>query len=83
MLVMGFVGQAITDWVPRKCLRDFNVRFCGMTRPGNTITITGTVKDKVAKGEEHIVVCEVVARDEAGDVKITGSFSAALPSRHG
>jgi acyl dehydratase len=83
MLVMGFVGHAITNWVPRKALRDFNVRFSGMTRPGNTITITGTVLEKKEQGGEHIVVCEVLARDETGDVKITGSFSAALPSRTG
>jgi acyl dehydratase len=83
MLVMGFVGQAITNWVPRKCLRDFSVRFSGMTRPGSTVTITGTVREKKAQGGENIMVCDVVAQDEAGDVKVTGSFSAALPSRHG
>ncbi len=83
MLVMGFVGQAITNWVPGRALRDFTVRFSGMTRPGSTITITGTVREKKSEGGENIIFCDVVARDEAGEVKVTGSFSAALPSRHG
>ena len=63
MLIMGFVGQAITSWIPRKYVKKYGVRFAGMTRPGNTIT------------------CEVVAHDENGDVKITGHFDAALPSK--
>jgi len=79
MLIMGFVGQAITGWVPKKCLRKFGVRFAGMTKPGNTITISGKVIDKKQEGGENLIVCEVVAQDETGDVKVTGSFSAALP----
>lgn len=59
MLITGFVGQAITAWVPRKCLKRFGVRFSGMTRPGNTITVTGKVVDK--KNQGNIVTCEVMA----------------------
>lgn len=79
MLIMGFVGQAITTWVPRKSLRKFGVRFAGMTKPGNTITVSGKVIDKKQEAGENLVICEVVAQDETGDVKVTGSFSAALP----
>lgn len=79
MLVMGFVGQAITAWVPRKCLKRFGVRFSGMTKPGNTITITGKVIDK--KDGDRRIVGEVVAQDETGDVKLTGNFEAVLPSK--
>jgi acyl dehydratase len=79
MLIMGFVGQAITAWVPKKTLRKFGVRFSGMTKPGSTITITGKVIDKRATG--NIISCEVTAQDETGDVKLTGHFEATLPSR--
>jgi acyl dehydratase len=81
MLVMGFVGQAITGWIPKKNLKRFRVRFAGMTRPGNTITITGTVIDKRNQEGENLITCEVVAVDETGDVKVTGSFDAALPTK--
>lgn len=83
MLIMGFVGQAITGWVPKKYLKDFKVRFAGMSRPGNIITITGTVTGKRIEGGENLIICEIIARDETGNVKITGSFSAALPFRRG
>ncbi len=81
MLIMGFVGQAITAWVPLKCLRRYGVRFSGMTRPGNTITITGKVVDKRVESGQNIITCEVLAVDEKGDVKVSGSFDAALPTK--
>jgi acyl dehydratase len=81
MLVMGFVGQAITGWIPKKNLKRFAVRFAGMSKPGNTITVTGTVTDKRNQGGENLITCEVTAVDETGDVKITGSFDAALPTK--
>ncbi|HDM32263.1 MAG TPA: hypothetical protein ENG28_00610 [Deltaproteobacteria bacterium] len=79
MLIMGFVGQAITQWIPRKYFKKFGVRFAGMTKPGNTITVKGNVVDKLVEGSENIIRCEVLAQDENGDIKITGHFEAALP----
>ncbi len=81
MLIMGFVGHAVTNFIPKKYLKRFGVRFAGMTRPGNTITITGSVVEKKSAGGSNLITCEVTAVDETGDVKITGSFDAALPSR--
>jgi acyl dehydratase len=81
MLIMGFLGQATTGWIPKKYLKRFGVRFAGMARPGNTITITGKVIDKRNQGGENLITCEVIAVDEAGDVKATGSFDAALPTK--
>ena len=81
MLIMGFAGQAITGWVPKKYLKKFGVRFSGMTKPGNTIRVTGKVMDKRVENGENIIFCEIVARDENEDVKITGHFEASLPNR--
>lgn len=83
MLIMGFAGQAITDYIPKKCLTRFNVRFGGMTKPGDVITITGSIKDKRSEGGRNIITGEVVVADQNGDVKVTGSFDAALPSKSG
>lgn len=81
MLIMGFVGQAITDWIPRKNLKKLGVRFAGMTFPGETITVTGTVTDKRKDNGSNLITCEVTAADQNGGVKVSGSFVAALPSR--
>ena len=79
MLIMGFVGQAITNYVPKKNLRKFSVRFGGMTKLDDVITISGSIKDKRTENGENIITGEVVAIDQAGDTKVSGSFEASLP----
>ncbi|MHB1128052.1 MAG: MaoC family dehydratase [Bacillota bacterium] len=81
MLIMGFVGQAVTDWVPRKNLKKLGVRFASPTKPGAVITVSGKVVDKRSENGENIIACEVYATDQDGQVKIAGSFEAALPTR--
>jgi len=81
MLVMGFVGQAITSWIPRRRLRRFGVRFTGVTRQEDTITVAGRVTDKRVANGENLLTCEVTASDASCDVKVAGSFTAALPAR--
>jgi acyl dehydratase len=77
MLVMGLVGRAITGWVGVAPLRQFGVRFVGVTRPGQSITVTGRVVEKLEVGDERQIRCEVTAVDEDGEVKVKGSFTAA------
>ena len=81
MLIMGFVGQAITNWIPNKYLKKFGVRFVGMTRPGDVVTITGKVRERTEGREGKRIVCDVEARNQAGALLVSGSFEAALPSR--
>jgi acyl dehydratase len=81
MLVMGLVGRAITDWVGVAPLRQFGVRFLSMTRPGQALTISGQVVEKMEVDGEHRLRCEVVAVDREGDQKVKGSFIVALPGR--
>jgi len=78
MLVMGMVGEAITRWVPRKALKKISVRFTGMTFPGDEITVSGRITEVLKNGEETRIVCEVTAKDQKGQVKISGSFEALV-----
>ncbi|MCK9906384.1 hypothetical protein MXD63_41145, partial [Frankia sp. Cpl3] len=72
MLIMGFAGQAIGNWFPRKDLRRFKVRFAAMTRPGEQITITGTITELLTTGDETRLRCELAARNQHGEVKLKG-----------
>lgn len=81
MLIMGFVGQAITAYVPKKYLRKFSVRFGGMTKLNDVITITGTIKDKRTENGENMITGEVTAIDQNGDTKVSGTFDASLPGK--
>lgn len=81
LLIMGFTGQAITNWIPKRYLTKFKVRFMGMTRPDDVITLTGKVTDKWTENGRNMIRCEVFARGQKDDVKVAGMFEAALPSK--
>src|SRR5947209_18030720 len=81
MLIMGFVGQMLSDYVGPTALRKFGVRFKGMTRIDDAITFTGTITEKYEADGEGRIAGKVQAADQNGDVKVTGTFVAALPQR--
>jgi acyl dehydratase len=78
MVIMGFVGQMITNWVRPDQVRTFGVRFTGISRPGDEITVSGKVLEKFEADGEQRVRCEVEAVDQAGQRKVKGEFVAAL-----
>ncbi|GBF33058.1 MaoC family protein [Desulfocucumis palustris] len=78
MLIMGFVGQAITDWIPQRNLKKLKARFVNITKPGDVITVTGRVTAKRIEDRENIIICEVKAEDQNSQVKVEGSFEACL-----
>jgi acyl dehydratase len=81
MLVMGFVGQLLSDYVGPIALRKFDVRFKGMTRIDDVITCSGTITEKYENDGEAHIAGKVQAVDQNGDVKVAGKFVAALPHR--
>src|SRR5437660_7435320 len=81
MLIMGFVGQLLSDYVGPEALRSFGVRFKGMTHLNDVITCSGTIMEKYEAGGEGRIAGKVQAVDQNGDVKISGTFVAALPRR--
>lgn len=78
MLIMGFVGQAVTDWVPRRNLKNLKVRFVNVTLPGDIITVSARVVDKKVEADRGVLTCEVTAANQNGQVKLSGSFTAEL-----
>lgn len=79
MLVMGFAAQAVTAWIPNRCLKKLKARFVAVTRPGDVITVKGKIVEK--RDRENLIVGELQAVDQKGEVKLKGSFEAVLPSR--
>ncbi|PIC64916.1 3-hydroxyacyl-ACP dehydratase [Sporosarcina sp. P13] len=70
LMVMGFIGQAIGDWVPVKDLAKFGVRFKAITKPGEKINVTGSILDET----EDRWICEAKASNEIGEVKVQAKF---------
>ena len=81
MLIMGFVGQMLSDYVGPTALRKFGVRFKGMTHLDDIITCTGTITEKYEADGETRIAGKVQAADQNGDVKVSGTFVAAVPRR--
>src|SRR5579872_2779318 len=81
MLIMGFVGQMLSDYVGPTALRKFGVRFKGMTHLDDVITCTGTITQKYEADGETRIAGKVQAADQHGDLKVSGTFVAAVPRR--
>jgi acyl dehydratase len=81
MLIMGFVGHMLSDYTGPQALKKFGVRFKGMTHLDDEITCTGTITGKYEENGEGRIAGKVQAADQTGDVKVTGTFVAALPRR--
>jgi acyl dehydratase len=79
MLVMGFLTQAVTTWIPRRLFRKIKVRFKGVTLPGDVLTMTARVAEKRIEGSSGIVTCSIEAMDQDKDVKVAGTFEAVFP----
>jgi acyl dehydratase len=52
-----------------------------MTHLGDVITCTGTITDKSETNGEGRISGTVQAADQTGNVKVSGTFVAALPKR--
>ena len=81
MLTAGFVARCVTDFVGPENLRRYKVRFASRVWPGDTITCKGRVTRKYEENGERRIDGELVALRQTGEMAVTGSFSATLPSR--
>ena len=78
MLSMAYLGRLLTQWVDQRQLREFGVRFLGITHLGHQITCTGTVVERFeVQGEQRIKV-EVRTTNQYGETKIVGDAVIAL-----
>lgn len=74
MLLVSYVSQAMTGW-----LRDgwasgggMSVAFLKPVRPGDEVTVAGTVESCEPAGEEHRVTCAFEVRNRQEEVVLAG-----------
>jgi acyl dehydratase len=78
MLVMAYLGQALTDAVPPPRLRSFSTRFVAITQLGARLTCEGHVSELVEHNGEHCAKLALTTKDENGEIKLTGEAVIAL-----
>ncbi|MGO9451034.1 MAG: MaoC/PaaZ C-terminal domain-containing protein [Candidatus Binataceae bacterium] len=77
MLTAGLLSKALTDWAGIGNVRQFKVRFATRVWPGDTVTCTGKVTNKLEKDGEKLVEGDLVVVNQKGEPAIRGSFRAA------
>ncbi|MXW90638.1 MAG: MaoC family dehydratase [Rhodospirillaceae bacterium] len=78
MLVMAWLGRALTGFAPQSALRSWGVRFASITQVGARIRCTGTVTERFEQDGERRLRLDIAATDEHGDVKLKGEAVVAV-----
>lgn len=78
MLVMAYMGRALTNWVPQGAIRSFETRFLAMTRIGDAITVRGRITEKFDDAGTACVRVELAAADQRGEIKTAGGAVVAF-----
>src|SRR5687768_1367203 len=72
MLVMGFLGQLISDWARGGQLRKYNVRFIKMVWPGDTVVCKGRVTDRYGDSGRYHAEIDLWAENQKGELVMKG-----------
>ena len=78
MLSMAWLGRLLTQWVDQRQLRQFGVRFTGITQLGHVVTCTGKVVEKFEADGEQRVRLEIQTANQYGEPRIVGDAVVAL-----
>lgn len=78
MLSMAYLGRLLTLWVDQRQLRQFGVRFVGITHLGHSITCSARVVEKFEAGGERRIKLEILSTNQYGEPKVVGDAIVAL-----
>ena len=78
MLVMAYLGQALTDAVRPDKIRSFSTRFAAITQLGAKLTCEGTVTELFEADGEKRARLALAAKDKTGETKLAGEAVVAL-----
>jgi acyl dehydratase len=78
MLVMAYLGQALTDAIRPADIRSFSTRFAAITQLGARLTCEGHVVELLEHDGEKRAKLALTTKDENGEVKLAGEAIVAL-----
>ncbi len=78
MLVMGYLGQALTDAVRPDRIRSFSTRFAAITQVGAKLACNGEVAEIFTADGEQRARITLVMKDENGETKLAGEAVVAI-----
>jgi acyl dehydratase len=78
MLVMAYLGQALTDAVPPSAIRSFSTRFAAITQLGARLTCEGVIAELFDLQSEKRARLALTVKDENGETKLAGEAVVTL-----
>ncbi|HET9451331.1 MAG TPA: MaoC family dehydratase [Aggregicoccus sp.] len=78
MLVMGMLGQLVSDWGRGGQLRRYNVRFIKMVWPADTVVCKGRVTDRHGSGGRYFAEIDLWAENQRGELVMKGAAQLQL-----
>jgi acyl dehydratase len=78
MLTAGLMARVVKDWLGPEAIRRLQVRFAKQVWPGETLTFTATVTGLREEGDGGLVDLDLAAANADGEVKLTGTATAAV-----
>jgi acyl dehydratase len=78
MLVMAYLGRSLTDTISASAVWSYSVRFVSITQIHAEITCEAVVDEAFEGAGERRVRLSLVAKDQAGDVKLRGEAVVGL-----
>ncbi|MET0660596.1 MAG: MaoC/PaaZ C-terminal domain-containing protein [Steroidobacteraceae bacterium] len=78
LLVMAYLGRAVTSWRHTREMREFSCRFMTVTYVDDRLTCDGAVTAIRAVGPDRLADLELRVINQDGDVKIKGNATVVL-----
>jgi acyl dehydratase len=78
MLIMGFLGQLVSDWARGAQLRRYNVKFIKIVWPGDTVVCKGRVTDRWGEGGRYLAEIDLWAENQKGELVMKGQAAIQL-----
>ena len=73
MLIMAYLGRALTNIIPQSNLKNLNTRFCSITNIGDELICSGQVSKLGNHNSKEVIVFDLMVADKTGDIKVTGT----------
>ena len=72
MLIMGFLGQLVSDWARGAQLRRYSVKFSKIVWPGDTVVCKGRVTERWGDEGRYFAELDLWAENQKGELVLRG-----------
>jgi acyl dehydratase len=78
MLIMGFLGQLVSDWARGTQLRRYAVKFSKIIWPGDTVVCKGRVTERWGDAGRYFAELDLWAENQKGELVLRGAAQIQL-----